>query len=281
MSRFWIGDVEFGVGSVVNGLVLSTITGWYDSPEDKTAYTSRATVDGSFLPTLIRRGDRVLDCALGFQFGSRREVVDLFASLNAMDKSLMVIRLDDEDDAFCVGVVTFSLPKTYGLSGAFSATVTCPDPFRYGTALQEVTLSGSAAVGKGLSFIPDGETDPGLDWPVSFGGVGLDGANVAVLTNGGNASAWPSFTTVGEFPSGFRLELGDEVLEWDQPVAASAPVTLDCQNMRGLVLGVDQTVGVSRQGWVSVPAGGRLPVVLHPLEASSGYVIARVRDTWI
>jgi hypothetical protein len=290
MSDLYIGGVRFGGESLVGGLVLSSLTGWYDTPDDKTDYQERATSYGDFPASSIRRGARVLDLDLGFEFPSRADATAMFHRLNALQGSQQMVRLVDEIDTFCTGTVTFGFPKTKGVAGALSGTVTCTDPFIYSTAEQQITLSGSAAVGKGLSFIPDGETVAGLDFPVSFGGEGIDGSNVGVLTNGGNAPAWPTFTTVGSFPSGFRLELGGEVLEWDQPVAASAPVTLDCRNMRALVLGVDRTVGVSRQGWASVPAGtrvgssvtsGRLPVVLHPLEASTGYVVARVRDTWI
>lgn len=285
-----IGDVRFGTNGLIDGLMCSSVTGLFDTPADKTNYTARSSGDGSFTPQRILRGDRVLDIALGFQFEQYQDALAVYARLNAMQGTQQQVRTTVNGDVFCTGTVSFKFPERLVTREVFSATVTCTDPFIYSTAEQQVTLAGSAAVGKGLSFVPDGETVAGLDFPVTFGGEGIDGSNVGVLSNGGNAPAWPVFETVGAFPSGFRLELGGEVLEWDQPVVASAPVTLDCRNMRALVLGVDRTIGVFRQGWASVPAGtregstvtaGRLPVVLHPLEASPGYVVARVRDTWV
>jgi hypothetical protein len=282
MSEFWIGNVRFGLRYFIGGLVLSGMTGWYDTPEDKTDYTARSSGDGSYAPASARRGNRVLDLDLGFSCQTRAAAVALYTRLNAMHRTRQTIRLVDEDDTTCTGTVTFSFPKVWSLAGSFSATVTCVDPVRVSSVLQDLFLQAAAAGSTGLEF------GTGLEWPVSFGGEGLDGSNTGVLTNRGNEAAWPAFTTVGTFPGGFRVEAAGQVLEWPNSVSASAPVTLDAKNRRALVLGVDRTADLSRRSWVSVPAAdqdtgavGRLPVVLIPLELATGTVRATVRDTWM
>jgi hypothetical protein len=280
MSDLYIGGYRFGGESLVGGLVLSSLTGWYDTPDDKTDYQERATSYGDFPVSSIRRGARVLDLDLGFEFPSRADATAMFHRLNALHGSQQVVRLVDEMDMFCTGTVTFGFPKMKGVAGALSGTVTCTDPRIYSSDLQEINLtsqassSGSVGVsyGDGLTY-GDGFT---------YGASGLLETNSGTLRNGGNSPAYPTFEIHGGFPSGVRVtSSAGDVLEWASPIYSSAPVTLDCFNRRGLIMGVDQSTNLSRREFFSVPPGGQLGVTFMPLEASSGFCTARVRDTYI
>ena len=124
----------------------------------------------------------------------------------------------------------------------------------------------------------------GLVYPL-FSPVGVlsygSAVNVTqVLTNAGDAPAYPVFDVQVDDPSGFRVVMDGRVVEYGGPCVAGATVTVD---MAGSVAvdGVGMGTMLRRREWASIPPNGSSTAVLETLQGGVGSAWATVRDTWI
>ncbi|WP_152595796.1 hypothetical protein [Bifidobacterium mongoliense] len=284
MDRLYIGDVRFdgdGISPDGCGIEQNGISGWRDTPDDKTAYQERATGYGSFPITGldIRRGDRIVDASLVFGRMDRTALAALSNRLGGMQDTVQPVRVVDGDDMTALAVVSFDWPRTWNVSGGkFSATLHCTDPRRYSFQSHEWYLSGSYDVGSGFDY----SSPEGVDYPISYGDDGVTASNSATLTNEGNSVAYPTFTTIGDFPGGFRLQAADgSILEWSDRVSSAAPVMIDTFNHRCMILGTEYSTPLSRREWFTVPKFGSLGVSLVPLQLSTGMMRVIMHDTYM
>lgn len=102
-----------------------------------------------------------------------------------------------------------------------------------------------------------------------------------VLTNQGNAQAWPRFVVRGAWPGGFRISCGRRSIVYPHPVYEQAPLTVDTRVGSVSVRGADQTHLLTRREWFSVPPHGTVTVRIDPYAPSEGWMDAYTRDTYI
>lgn len=118
-------------------------------------------------------------------------------------------------------------------------------------------------------------------YPTDYGATGLDG-NTTDLTNAGNSDAYPVFVVHGTYPAGFLLACSDgSAIQYDGPVLASAPLTLDALTERASSGGVDRSQFLSVRGFRPIPPGGSLRYSFLPDTAASGWCEATIRDTYM
>ena len=155
-----------------------------------------------------------------------------------------------------MGLVVFELPLRADL------------PHLYGPA-RSSTLTPEGA-GGGLAYP--------LAYPLSYG-AGTSGGTI--LSNGGNAPAWPVVTVVVDDPAGFRLDLGGRVVEVVSPCSPDAPITVDMAGTVTAAGGGDITFRLGRREWGSVPPGASVPLTITTMQGGPGYATATVRDTYL
>lgn len=154
----------------------------------------------------------------------------------------------------------------------WSLSLYSEDPFLYGGE-QRVTVLGPGA-GVGLVyplFAPDGGLDYGA--PSS--------ATTGVLTNTGNADAWPMYRPHGDMPSGFRVWQDGHPIEWGGPVAPMLPVTVDTARSAVEIAGADHSHLLVLDDFQPVPPGASTHVTFEPLGGADGYLEASLVSTYI
>lgn len=267
-----------GTGAAA-GLHMSSLEGWYGTPDGKWSLTERKLGDGAFglLPEQVTYSSRTVTIG-GFALGaSRAEVVAGLGALRALAHGVVTLSVADGGaETFARGALSLEVDKGWSATSAgFTLTVVCPDPRRYGTTPRRAWLSPGASAGA-LGWHAD--APHGLLWPLSYGGGGA-GANVATLRNDGTSPAYPVITASGDMGG---LVLTDTAtgaqLAWDGHVGAQ-PVVLDCLSRTASVAGVDASRLLSARGFPSVPAGGEVTLALTATGA--GTVCAEWRDTYI
>lgn len=170
-----------------------------------------------------------------------------------------VVRLDGEP-----GIVP---------QGESSVTVQVPlsaaDPWLFGEWRSVTLRPVEAGVGLVYPLFSAG--------PLSFGSATGGGE---LVWNDGNADAYPRFVVNGNAPGGFRVGLGDRVVEWPRPVFPGAPVTVD---MAGEVLlgGFDQSQYLTRRDWAVIPPRSLETPRFELLQGGTAWCEVRTRDTYI
>lgn len=267
-----------GTGAAA-GLHMSSLEGWYGTPDGKWSLTERKLGDGAFglLPEQVTYSSRTVTIG-GFALGaSRAEVVAGLGALRALAHRVVTLSVADGGaETFARGALSLEVDKGWSATSAgFTLTVVCPDPRRYGTTPRRAWLSPGASAGA-LGWHAD--APHGLLWPLSYGGGGA-GANVATLRNDGTSPAYPVITASGDMGG---LVLTDTAtgaqLAWDGHVGVQ-PVVLDCLSRTASVAGVDASRLLSARGFPSVPAGGEVTLVLTA--TGTGTVCVEWRDTYI
>lgn len=267
-----------GTGAAA-GLHMSSLEGWYGTPDGKWSLTERKLGDGAFglLPEQVTYSSRTVTIG-GFALGaSRAEVVAGLGALRALAHGVVTLSVADGGaETFARGALSLEVDKGWSATSAgFTLTVVCPDPRRYGTTPRRAWLSPGASAGA-LAWHAD--APHGLLWPLSYGDGGAV-ANVATLRNDGTSPTYPVITASGDMGG---LVLTDtatgEQLAWDGHVGAQ-PVVLDCLSRTASVAGVDASRLLSARGFPSVPAGGEVTLAL--LAEGIGTVEVEWRDTYI
>lgn len=147
-----------------------------------------------------------------------------------------------------------------------------PDPFLYGE--QRTLQMFPSGVGEGLVyslFASGANLNYGNSVPTS----------TVLVTNGGNAPAWPVFVVRGDFPSGFRIVNGTRTVEWSGAVFAQSPVTVDMARGAVTVRGADQSHMLNKRDWWSIPPNGAAQPRFTGIQPGTGWCDILVRDTYI
>jgi hypothetical protein len=254
--RVWIGGIEIGGGADPNDDVIVTdggISGWYDLPGVKTSLAAGGGAAGSSRPRGVVYSPRTATFNLAHLGDTRESAIEVYNRFNTLGHSLVEVRVDDVDDTSVEGWIETSFGSRWESTGLFTVTVTAPDPTRYSTEAQNVTVLAGARRG-GIDYP--------IDYPIDYGSD--DGA-IAIATNRGTTTSWPVIEVQGTLPGGFMLEDGaGRVIDYTGDVWPGAPVTVDCRHRTIMVGGVPRTELATRRAWFDIPAGGSLTVSLHP-----------------
>lgn len=122
----------------------------------------------------------------------------------------------------------------------------------------------------------------GLIYPLFVDGVLSFGdavASEAILSNSGNATAYPVYVATGDWPSGFTIRQGGGMVTFAASCSADSPVTVD---MAGSVTvgGLDRTHLCTRAVWAGVAPGASVePKLLAP--QGLGWADATIKPTWL
>ncbi|MBK4119731.1 hypothetical protein [Kocuria rhizophila] len=154
----------------------------------------------------------------------------------------------------------------------FEVPLMAPDPFLYAPERQTSVVPPGYGEGVRLATGPFER-----DVFRFYGGPPPGG----VLTNGGNAEAWPRIVVRGAWPSGFRISCGRKSIVYPHPVYEQAPLTVDTRTGSVSVRGADQTHLLTRREWFSVPPHGAVTVRIDPYAPSEGWMDVYTRDTYI
>ena len=256
--------------------VLQDVVGWYGGVGVTGDNTQRTLGHGLF-PAPSRRTGRALTVkgVLLFEDEDERAVVERKLSALFWDGELGTVTVDDghltlSTRAKLDGDVDVERWGTANLK--VSVPLLCPDPFLYAQGATTQVSPPGYGEGARLSAGPFEQ-----DVFRFYGGPPPGG----VLTNGGNAEAWPRLVVRGSWPSGFRISCGRKSIVYPHPVYEQAPLTVDTRTGSVSVRGADQTHLLSRREWVSVPPHGAVTVRIDPYAPSEGWMDVYTRDTYI
>lgn len=271
-----------------DGLALTSIQGWYETPDTKTDLVERSTGDGAHDLSDMEIMYEARTVTLGYRAivgASRSKALDQLTALGRMVHRMVRVRVvDDGQDTFCDGYASIDLdqsiqnPSWQDVSGVVN--IVCPRPERLSWTAQKRQVSAALKSFGGLYYGPDAK---GLVYDVTYGASVADQRNVCTIVNRGSSRAYPVFTVNGGFDLSVSLGLTangtSSTLTFDTFQGGSAPVVLDTRSRTASRGGVDVTELVSRRGWQTVPPNGSMTVVLN--SAGDGWVDVECRDTWM
>lgn len=260
--------------------VLGDLVGWVgDGPGVRVEQTPR--LGDGVLSGRVRREGRSVTISATSLLTDRADVWDwerMIAGLFGGDGTRVGTLRVVQDDVFDLeATVQLAGPAKIAtnvdnISCEWQLPLFCPDPRLYGQP-QTVQL------------VPEGN-GAGLEYPLHNGpggGLVYDGATgqqATLLYNPGTADARPTFTVVGDFASGFRLTVGDAVIEYPFATFPASPVTVDMSGHLWIGAQDVQAVLTSRQ-WATVPAGSAVVARFEPIQANgSGFCNATIRPTY-
>lgn len=126
----------------------------------------------------------------------------------------------------------------------------------------------------------------GLVYPLFADGV-LDygdvtpGSSVPVR-NGGTARAYPRFEVQGNWPSGFRITSGQDVVEYGAPVLGRETLVVDMRTGSIAVKnGGDRTHLATRRSWFGVDPGQTIQPRLAAVGEGTGFADVYLADTYL
>lgn len=300
------------------GIALTSIQGWYETPNPKVNATSRNDGDGGhdINPQDIHYEARVITLGYRILAGTDRALaLGLLADLDRLVHGLVDCRVIDQGrDAYCSGgYYARSLdqkaqnPAWQNITGSVTLVYEHPELLSREPHRFQLFASHAAdgATGVGLSYnqpgyitYAAGEPDKsdsvmvvgtnrgaiGLAYPLTYSGsddTGVVASQAAgLLRNDGSSRAYPVFTCNGPFPNGVALDFPslNASIECDQPVYG-VPLVLDCRARSATVGGLDVSRRLKSRGFPSVVPGGTLSVVLRT--GGSGWVDCSVHDTYM
>lgn len=246
---------------------MDTLTGWDEPPPARGDYTSRPSSNGAFdMP--IYDDPRVIT------IGGTAEAPDTM-SLAAAKRQLAVVARSLRDGATITGHMvdgdyTVTAKRTAGwavdpigtLNLAYTAIVTCTDPYKYGPQVSGTT--GLPAAGSGGLVFPLFDVTSKLE----FGSAGVTGQ--LTLANNGTTDATITFTITGPVLGGLSLTdvgSGSTIVFADDVPGASTLLIIDSAAGRATLNGADRTGELTTKQWWSVPAGGSSTVQFTTLGA--------------
>ena len=270
------------------GLALTGITGWYQTPDAKVTTTSRGQGDGGhdIAADDIMYEARVVIIGYRALAGSDRgEALHQLVLLDRLVHGLVSCRVMDvgQDTRCSGGYYVRSLeqktqnPLWQNVTG--DITLVFERPERLSSLAHSGEARASVVQSGGLSY---GSSNAGLAYPLGYG-VTSDGATVMRLPNQGTSRAYPTFVLNGDWPEGCALRLACDgrtsTLGFGEAIHAGIPVLLDTRSRTATMGGVDVTSGLSRRGWMTIPAGKALTVNLAT--PGSGWVTCESHDTYM
>lgn len=277
-------DIAFTNKEYLNGdeqAWLTGLKGWFGGVGVDAEDTQRKLGHGLFASVARRTGRALtLSGTLVFKDEESRDIADRLISGLLWDGE------EGQLEVFIGGEKYFSTVRldgeiSHAYKGLQSIEVQIPllaaDPLIYGVARHsQIFPSGT---GEGLVYPlfttkKDSSGSYVLDW-------GAGAPLSAVLTNEGNADAYPVFTVQGDFPEGFSLLWNGRVITYPAFVDQAAPVTVDCKTGAVYVNGVDQSYKLSSRQWFTVPPRSSFQPRLQALTNSDGWADVQLASTYM
>ena len=256
--------------------VLTGLDGWVGGVSVKLDRTDRLC-DGVLLEPMRREG-REITVAGAVTLDTPAEAWALERYISGMftGRGLGVITVTQDGASLTAAVQLDGTVKiaTYidpDPAVEWEIPVYAPDPCLYGPP--QSTFIGQQGVGIGLRY----PFFAASDGSVLHFGTAVEQS--AVLTNTGNATAYPTYAITGDLPSGFTIVQGAGLVRFDGSCTADAPVTVD---MAGQVTvgGQDRTWLCGEANWGGVAPGQSLsPTFSAPQGA--GTCTATIYPTWL
>ena len=260
------------------GLHMSSLSGWYSTPDGKWTLTERASGDGSYpiSDKSVVYASRSVSIGGFAMASSRPQALEMLGSLLRMaHRQVRITVHDGGTESYATGALTVEAGDGWSPTSInYTATIACPDPRRYGTEEHVAYLTPYSNASGGLDL-----TEDRLEWPLSWGDS-ASSASTATLHNGGSSTAYPIITAAG----------GISDIEIYQPDTGASlsmsgyvgwvPVELDCLTRTASIAGVDVTRRLVRRSFPTIPPGGDVTLSLL-CSGSNGSVNVSWRDTYI
>ena len=261
------------------------IEGWWSTPTAKVSVIARGQGDGGHDVSEddISYASRTVTLHWNANASGRGALTVLTDRVRRLAHRLVKMRVvDGMEDTYCAGgYLTLAQQPDYRAGSIADSTITIvfERPERLSTLAHSGEARASVVQAGGLSY---GTGNAGLAYPLSYGVVS-DGATVMRLPNQGTSRAYPTYALNGEWPNGCTLRLACDglgsTLAFNHAIHTGTPVLLDTRSRTATMGGVDVTSGLSRRGWMTIPAGSALTVNLAT--PGSGWVTCESHDTYM
>lgn len=277
--------VELRGDYTATGVALTSLAGWYETPEPKITVTERGQGDGAhdITASSIMYNQRTV--TIGYRILADSSRVDALQQLTQLDKythQLVTARVVDAgQDTYVTGYYQRSIdqsiqnPAWQDITGTL--TIVAARPERLAWTPYRVQLRAASTGDTGLQY---GGKATGLSYPLSYGVRATDARNTAMLVNRGSSRAYPVLTVNGDFDAGVIIDFPGTgaYLRYTQPVGYT-PLVLDSRSRTATVGGLDVTRYLSSRGFPVVEPYSSVSAVL--LSGGSGWVTCEVRDTYM
>lgn len=269
--------------SVGYGMDWNTgINGWWDSPSQKVEMTERQAGMGAHNITddMVLYSARTITVAIYACATDRASMQEQQNKVNRLLGKLITITVeDDEQETYATGFLTVDWDDVRH-GGVYeyqqgTLTIVCADPRRYSTEAHRYFLGPLTGLDGGLLFDDNGCM---LLDPVQFYGT-TEAGNVCVLENNGTATAYPTITVTGYWPSGVTLNLGSGGQLAYSGAIYYQNLVIDCLTRTAAINGVDVTRNFTSRDFPSIKVGESVRVSC--MSAGTGGVEVSVHDTYI
>lgn len=269
--------------------IVADLAGWYEGADIRQQEVSRLQ-DGSF-PTTLWREKRTLTMSGVFNCADEAETRRAARMLSGVFRSgcagngTISVSGGEADELSAFEVRLDGRPKValdlLACHVNFQLPLAATDPYLYGA--EQKTMAYTSAFGAGLEYPLFDDEDTGVT--TGFLEFGDAPPSAAVLTNTGNAIAYPRITVEGEFRSGFTVVLNGDIegegrVTWRGNVTAQSPATVD---FTGSVFqsGFDQSWALTERGWGGIKPGGSASFTLIPISDGTGLATMSLRPTYL
>ena len=260
--------------------LLTNLVGWTSGNDVRMDLAERMG-DGDYFTPSTRSG-RTLTWSLNYELLSRRELWDLDRRISGLfrDGGLGTLSVDHDGEVLHAEVSLDGPPKTeLNVDAGYliaEIPLFAPEAFIYGDEVKVSLLP--AGTGIGLEYPLHGPVVNHQGEPVLS--YGEDRTTNDPVTNTGNADAAPIYTVVGDYPTGFKLQVRDRVINWPIPTSPQAPVVI---NMEGYITvgGYDQTEMATVREWSVIEPGETVFPLFSPHQSGVGYCEVSLRPTYL
>ncbi len=254
----------------------TALTGWDDGTDTRRDTTVRPVSSGDFTEpyTFSSRLIAISGAAVATSRGDLQRMRDAFVGLFA-ENEYAEIRIETSA-AIRYAVVGLenspSFVQHLDNVALFRLELYAPDPHIYGSE-RIVTMGATVEAGGGLTYPTQYPLNYNVANPYVFS---------PVMTNSGNATAWPRFKVTGDYYSGFTLTDGkNRRVTFNGPVTRSSPVEIDMKKGTATQGGVDKSTLLSERHWINILAGETIKPEFLPIQNASGWCDIIIRDTFI
>lgn len=255
------------------------LSGWYSTPDTKVEMTERQAGMGAHNVTddMVLYSARTVTINVAALAASRAEVLSITEQVQRFAGRVFTLRVvDGERDTYATGYLATEWDAArYEGASTGAVTVVCADPRRYSTEAHRYFLGPLTGLDGGLLFDDNGCM---LLDPVQFYGT-TEAGNVCVLENNGTATAYPTITVSGYWPSGVTLNLGSGGQLAYSGAIYYQNLVIDCLTRTAAINGVDVTRNFTSRDFPSIKVGESVRVSC--MSAGTGGVEVSVHDTYI
>ena len=236
------GDGGWGLATYAAG----ALEGWWTPPAPRTDTVERPQADGSFAPSRLLVGARVLTLVLHHHGGTSLDEREAREALAAMSRQwVRVIVEEDGRTSHVRGYVSETVKLTHvsSVQSRHTLILTCPDPLKYegvGGTVDDLSLSWwhvsqgvwSAGAGDGGVLSPLFDQTPRDDVTTTGAPTllftGVQSSTLRVV-NDGTMPTWPVLEVDGPV-SWARWVLDDQVVGWSSPVPTGMTLRINSQD---------------------------------------------------